>query len=127
MTRVLIVDDSKVILRELETFFTTEMGMEVVGTGSDGITGVALYRQHHPDLVTMDLTMPNKDGIEALREILTIDPAARVIVISAMRDKDKILFALSQGAKAFIKKPLLLANRDFVQQIKEDIARTLAA
>ena len=127
MPSVVIVDDSMLIRRELTRFLEAELGFTVLATGSDGIEGVELYKKHKPDLVTMDITMPNMDGIEALKQILAFDPKAKVMIVSAIKDNEKILQALDVGAKCYIKKPLQLKQLDFVQQLKDDITQTLAA
>src|SRR5690606_14983933 len=80
-------------------------GFEVVGEAANGQEAVELYVRLKPDLVTMDITMPVMDGIQAIREIMKIDPNAKIIVCSAMGQKPMVIEALSAGAKDFLVKP----------------------
>ena len=80
-------------------------GYQVVGEAADGEEAIALYRELQPDLVTMDITMPKMDGITAIKEIMRIDPQAKIIVCSAMGQKPMVIEALSAGAKDFLVKP----------------------
>lgn len=102
--RVLIVDDALFMRNMLKDVFL-KAGYEVVGEAADGIEAVEQYRLLRPDLVTMDIVMPRKSGIEALQEICLEDPAARVIMCSAMGQESLILEAVQAGAKDFIVKP----------------------
>jgi two-component system, chemotaxis family, chemotaxis protein CheY len=119
---VVIVDDSKFIVMMLQDFFQEVMGYEVLATGCNGIQAVDLYRKHKPDLLTLDLTMPIKDGQTALVEILGEFPAARVMVISAL-DDSTLLECVKMGAKAYMEKPLQLEDeeyrRDFLETLEE--------
>ena len=105
--RVLIVDDSMFITKQLSQYLTSE-GFDVVGTAEDGEDAVETYKELSPniDLVTMDITMPKMDGVSALENILSFDPAARVIMISALGKQDLVKKALLLGAKNYIVKPL---------------------
>jgi two-component system chemotaxis response regulator CheY len=80
-------------------------GYEVVGEAGDGKEAVELYKELKPDMVTMDITMPRMDGITAIKEIMKIDPNAKIIVCSAMGQKPMVIEALSAGAKDFLVKP----------------------
>jgi two-component system chemotaxis response regulator CheY len=120
--RVVIVDDSQFIIKTLTEFFTEKMNYKVVGTGRDGNEAIALYRQHLPDLLTLDVTMPNKDGYDATRELIAEFPTANILVISALHG-DYILDCLTAGAKGYIKKPLKFHEPLFV----EDFQQTLSA
>ncbi len=80
-------------------------GYEVVGEAENGADAVEKYAQLRPDVVTMDITMPQMDGISAIREIMKIDPGARIIVVSAMGQKPMVIEALNAGAKDFLVKP----------------------
>ncbi len=104
---VLIVDDSLFVTKQLSQILNSE-GFEVIGIAADGEAGVAKYKELHPqvDLVTMDVTMPNLDGISALTQILAFDPKARVVMISALGKQDLVKDALLKGAKNYIVKPL---------------------
>ncbi len=101
---VLVVDDTAFMRMTLKNMLEKN-GYEVVGEGEDGAKGVDLYKQLKPSLVTMDITMPNMDGITAIKEILSFDPNAKVIVVSAMGQKSLVIEALNAGAKDFVVKP----------------------
>lgn len=101
---VLIVDDAefmRVMLRDI----LEDMGLTVVGEGADGREAVAQYAKLRPDLVLLDITMPQADGLEALTQILAADPAAQVVMITALGQKQQVLSAIKAGARDFIIKP----------------------
>ena len=101
---VVIVDDSKLsrkVLREM----LEEEGYAVIAEATDGEEGIAAYLQFKPDIVTMDITMPNMNGMESLKEILYMDKHAKVVMISAAGQQKKIIEALKIGAQRFITKP----------------------
>ncbi len=102
--RILIVDDMVFIRASLKKILESA-GYEVVGEAQDGEEGVVQYKKLLPDLVTLDLTMPKKDGLQALEEIKKINPSAKVIMISAMGQQKNVLKAIQIGAKNFIVKP----------------------
>ena len=102
--RVLIVDDALFMRNMLRNIFL-ESGFEVVGEAQNGNEAVEKYGDLGPDLVTMDIVMPEKNGIEALKEILASDPEARVVICSALGQDTLIMEALEAGAKDFIVKP----------------------
>lgn len=104
MAKILIADDSTVMRRSL-SLILTKGRHSVVGQATDGDQAYTLYCQLKPDLVTMDITMPGMDGIEALQKILKYDPAANIIMISALDQKKMILEALECGAKHYLVKP----------------------
>lgn len=105
--RVLLVDDSIFIAKQLNQILTSE-GYEVINTAQDGIQAVEMYKEASPrvDLVTMDITMPNMDGITALEKIMEFDKNAKVVMISALGKEDLVKKALLTGAKSYIVKPL---------------------
>lgn len=105
MASVMIVDDS-LLTRALLKDILTSLGHSVIGEAADGVEAIDMYMEMGPDLVTMDIHMPNLDGIAALRRILELDPTARIIVASAFGQPDTIKEAISLGAKDFIIKPL---------------------
>ncbi len=101
---VLIVDDLtfiKIVLRDI----LEKSGFRVVGEASNGAQAIALYQERRPDVVLMDITMPGMDGLTALKKIKEIDPAARVIICSALGQQRLIVQAIQLGAKDFIVKP----------------------
>lgn len=101
---VLIVDDAA-FMRMMIKDILTKNGYEVVAEANDGVQAVDMYKEHKPDLVTMDITMPEMDGIAALKEIRKHDPEARVIMCSAMGQQAMVIDAIQAGAKDFIVKP----------------------
>ncbi len=105
MPRILVVDDSAVMRRNL-VFSLTRAGHEVVAEGSDGGQAYQLYKKHSPDLVTMDITMPEVNGIEAVRLIIKDFPDAKIVMVSALDQKQMVLEALKCGAKHYIIKPI---------------------
>ena len=104
MARVLIVDDA-LFMRNMLSKILSEAGHEVVGQAADGVEAVQQFTALRPDVVTLDITMPEKDGITALKEIVDADPGARVIMCSALGQESKVLESIQSGAKNFIVKP----------------------
>ena len=102
--RVLIVDDARII-RALIKNALTLAGYEVVGEAQSGQEAVYLFGQLKPDLVTMDLIMPDMQGMEAIKRIISIDPKARIIVVSSLGQKLLAQDAIEAGAQAFLAKP----------------------
>ena len=101
---VVVVDDSKLSRKILRNMLEEE-GYAVVAEATDGEEAISAYLQYKPDVMTMDITMPNMNGIESIREILSIDPGAKIIMISAAGQQKKIIEALKLGARRFITKP----------------------
>ncbi len=104
MARILVADDAsfmRMMIREI----VEEDGFEVVGEASDGIEAVEQYRILQPDLVTMDIVMPRRSGIDAVRGIVEIDPGACVVMCSALGQESLVREALAAGARDFIVKP----------------------
>lgn len=104
MTKVLIVDDAS-FMRMMIKDILQKNGFEVIGEAANGIEAVNLYKKEKPDVVTMDITMPDMDGIEAVKEIRAFDPDAKVIMCSAMGQQSMVMDAIKSGAKDFIVKP----------------------
>jgi two-component system, chemotaxis family, chemotaxis protein CheY len=123
--RVVIVDDSATLARQLKAFLEDQMGCEVVATGSDGVQALELYRGHRPDLITLDITMPRKDGQAALVEILEEFPDANVMMISAIRGPE-MAKCLMAGAKAYMEKPLLFGDPRYVADFKASLDEVFA-
>ena len=126
MPKVAIVDDALLIRIQMKKFFEDIMNFEVVGQGADGNDAIRVYKEKKPDLMTLDLTMPNKSGVEAIREIMQDNPEARILVVSAIKEASMITEALHLGAKGFVNKPLQFSSEEFVESFKEDIADALA-
>ncbi|GAP62951.1 two-component system, chemotaxis family, response regulator CheY [Ardenticatena maritima] len=103
MPTVLVVDDAQFVRKRLQKILS-EAGFDVLEAG-DGQEAVDVYRQYHPDVVLLDITMPKLDGMEALRLIREYDPNARVVMLSALGQQAIILEALRRGARDFIVKP----------------------
>ncbi|MCS7172068.1 MAG: response regulator [Armatimonadetes bacterium] len=102
--RVLVVDDAafmRAMLREV----LTNSGFQVVGEASNGLEAIERYEETKPDVVTMDITMPEMDGVRAVREILRRDPAARIVMVSAMGQQALVVEAIQAGARDFVVKP----------------------
>lgn len=101
---ILVVDDSKMSRMVLKKLLE-ENGYHVIAEAANGIEAIDMFKEFHPDLVTLDITMPKMDGIEALKNILEADSTAKVIMITAAGQQSKVLDALKYGAKQFITKP----------------------
>lgn len=104
MKKVLIVDDSKTSRKILKNIFE-DNNYEVVGEAVNGQEGLDKYQELHPDLVTLDITMPVMDGIETLAKLKEMDPAAKVVMITAAGQKNKMVEAVRLGAEDFVTKP----------------------
>jgi two-component system, chemotaxis family, chemotaxis protein CheY len=117
---VIIIDDSKYIIGLLERFFIDQLHFKVVATAPDGTNALDLYRKFKPDLLTLDLSMPNKHGKDVLKELLNEDPVANVLIISAVRG-ETIMECLSMGAKGYIEKPLRFSDADFTSDFIETV------
>ena len=104
MARVLVVDDAA-FMRKMVSDALAKGGHEVVGEAGNGAEAVARFQELKPDLMTLDITMPEKDGLTALAEIVAADPSARVVMCSALGQEAKVLEAIKLGAKDFVVKP----------------------
>ncbi|GGH82198.1 two-component system chemotaxis response regulator CheY [Pullulanibacillus pueri] len=102
--RILVVDDAA-FMRMMIKDILVKNGFEVVGEASNGQEAIEKYKEHQPDLVLMDITMPEVDGITSLKEIKKIDPQAKIIMCSAMGQQAMVIDAIQAGAKDFIVKP----------------------
>ena len=101
---ILIVDDAA-FMRMMIKDILSKNGYTVAGEAENGVKAVEKYNEVKPDLVLMDITMPEKDGIQALKEIKAIDPKAQVIMCSAMGQQAMVIESIQAGAKDFIVKP----------------------
>ena len=105
MPRTLLVTDDAIIIREIIKDIAKSAGWEVVGEATNGQEAVERYAELRPDACTLDLVMPEYDGLYALREIIRFDPDARVAVVSALDQKKVLVDALRAGAADFVVKP----------------------
>lgn len=116
MTTVLIVDDASFMRGSLK-FIVENAGHKVVGTAKDGREALELYKKLKPDLVTLDVLMDEMDGFTALKAIRDIDPAAKVIMVTALGQEEKQAEARKLGAVGYIRKPFTL------EEISEEMER----
>lgn len=119
---LMVVDDSQVFRSRITRLAgdTRLGGLRVVAQAENGRVAVALARQHRPDLVTMDLTMPEMDGPACLEVLRTVLPGARILVVSALGDRATALRALSRGAHGFLLKPF--SDEQMVESLQELMA-----
>ncbi|WP_064093588.1 response regulator [Rossellomorea aquimaris] len=118
MATILVVDDAKFMRMTLGNMLTSS-GHEVIGEAENGRVAIEKYRELQPDLVTMDITMPEVNGLEAVKSILVEHPHAKIIMCSAMGQQKVVVEAIEAGAKDFIVKPF-----DEVR-VEESIKRVL--
>jgi len=104
MARILVADDASFMRQMIREIVEAE-GHEVVAEASDGIEAIDQFKNHHPDVVTMDIVMPRRSGIDAVKGILEFDPTARVVMCSALGQETLVTEALQAGAQDFIVKP----------------------
>ncbi|MHB8140836.1 MAG: response regulator [Vulcanimicrobiaceae bacterium] len=102
--KILIVDDA-VVMRMMIKGILAKNGFDVVGEAQNGVEAVDKYKQLQPDLVTMDMVMPEMDGITAVRQIMAVDPNAKIIMCTSMGQQALVVEAIQAGAKSFITKP----------------------
>lgn len=104
MARVLVVDDAA-FMRKMLTDALSSGGHEVVGEAGNGVEAIQRFQELRPEVVTLDITMPEKDGLATLEEIIAIDPSAKVVMCSALGQESKVLESIKLGAKDFVVKP----------------------
>ncbi|WP_028058562.1 response regulator [Candidatus Solirubrobacter pratensis] len=119
MARILVVDDAA-FMRKMVSDVLTQGGHEVVGEAGNGQEAIARFHELKPELTTLDITMPEKDGLSALKEIVQLDPGARVIMCSALGQESKVLESIKLGAKDFVVKPFQ------ADRVLEAVAKALA-
>ncbi|NDG85354.1 MAG: response regulator [Proteobacteria bacterium] len=120
---VLIVDDVSYVRKTLKQILTAR-GLKVVGEAENGEEAIRLYQETKPDLVTMDLAMPVLNGVDATREIIKLDPEARIIVLSAMMQENLVADAIMAGAKDYIIKPF---QTDEVMKVMNQVSMVEAS
>jgi two-component system, chemotaxis family, chemotaxis protein CheY len=104
MKKVLIVDDAAFMRLSIRNILEKN-GFEVIGEAENGAVAVSKYKELKPDIVTMDITMPEMTGIEALKLIMEFDVSANVVMLSAMGQQNMVMEAIMVGAKTFVVKP----------------------
>ena len=105
----LIVDDSK-YAREGISKFLNKLKHEIIAEAEDGLAAIEVYKECNPDIVTMDFEMPNMRGLDAAKEILSMNPEAKIIIITSIVDKKDILYAQKVGVKKILIKPISLKD-----------------
>ncbi len=105
MAHTVLVCDDAIFMRTMISDILVQAGFEVVGEAETGVQAVQRYRELNPDLVTMDIVMPDMGGIEAVREICRADPDAKILMCSAMGQQALVVEAIQAGAKDFVVKP----------------------
>ena len=117
--KILVVDDAQFTRNMLKKIINkTEIG-EVIAEARNGVEAVSLYQELKPDLVTMDLVMPEQGGIETTEKILSFDPEAIIVIVSALGQEALVLEAAKKGAKDFIQKPF---KADQIEDVLERVA-----
>lgn len=104
MAKILIVDDSRTSRKILRTILENA-GHEVIGEAVDGVDGVNKFQELSPEITTLDITMPNMDGLEALKEIKKMNADAKIIMVTAAGQQNKMVEAIKSGASEFVTKP----------------------
>ncbi len=115
----MVVDDSQMIRNQVERVLRSEE-FDFCGSAKDGEEAVREFAELKPQIVTMDLTMPRMDGIQAIKEMMAIDPQVRILVVSALMDTDTALEALELGAYGFLCKPF--TDYDLIAAVEELIS-----
>lgn len=105
MAHTVLICDDAIFMRTMLSDILTKAGYEVVGEAETGLQAIERYRELKPDLVTMDIVMPDMGGIEAVKEIVKEDPSARILMCSAMGQQALVVEAIQAGAKDFVVKP----------------------
>ncbi len=105
MSHTVLVCDDAIFMRTMIADILQQSGFEVIGEAETGVQAIEKYQQLQPDLVTMDIVMPDMGGIDAVREITKLDPNARILMCSAMGQQALVVEAIQAGAKDFVVKP----------------------
>ncbi len=118
MTKTLLVTDDAMIIREIIKDLAATAGWDVVGEAANGQEAIDRYRELHPDAVTLDLVMPEHDGLHALHGIMDFDPQAKVLIVSALEQRSVLKTAFKAGAADFVAKPFDKQNlRESLEQL----------
>jgi len=118
--RVLVVDDAMFMRSMIKDILNNSGKFNVVGEASNGVEAVEVYKNTKPDLVTMDIVMPVMDGIEATKEILKINPSAKIVMVSALGQEPLVIESIAAGARDFIVKPF---SPEKVLKVLEQVAK----
>ena len=119
--KILIVDDSAVSRRQIERMLSS---LEIeVKTASNGVEAMVIFKQFKPDFVTMDLTMPDMGGLECVQKMIGLNPQSKILVISALGDKESAVDAVDFGARGFLLKPVTAERLEI--EIREILAEEL--
>lgn len=113
--KILIVDDSGVVRKIIESL-VKDFNLNIVGTASNGKEALEIFKVHKPHLVTLDITMPEMDGLECLTKMKQIHKDSKILIISALKDKETAMKAIKLGASGFISKPFI--GEDIKLEIK---------
>jgi two-component system chemotaxis response regulator CheY len=105
LSQTVLVCDDAIFMRTMVGDILTQAGFEIIGEAETGVQAVEKYQQLKPDLVTMDIVMPDMGGIDAVREICKLDPQAKILMCSAMGQQALVVEAIQAGAKDFVVKP----------------------
>lgn len=119
--KILVVDDSSIIRKIIQNSINGDQ-YEIAGVASNGLSALEIFKEKSPQIVTLDITMPEMDGISVLEQMIKIDPNVKVIIISALSDKATGIIAIKKGAKSFIPKPFTAED---VQKTIHKLAETL--
>jgi NarL family two-component system response regulator LiaR len=115
--RVLVVDDHTVVRDGLIALLSAEPGMEIVGSGSDGVEAVSLTKQLKPDVILLDLVMPRMDGVQAIQEIKHDSPEARILVLTSFAENHQVFSAIKSGAIGYLMKDT--SSEELIQAIRD--------
>jgi two-component system chemotaxis response regulator CheY len=105
MSQTVLICDDAIFMRTMIGDILSQAGFQIVGEAGTGVQAVEKYRELKPDLVTMDIVMPDMGGIDAVREIVSEDPSARILMCSAMGQQALVIEAIQAGARDFVVKP----------------------
>lgn len=123
MNRLMIVDDALIMRMKIREI-ATRAGWNVVAEAPNGVEALRLFNEHQPDLVTLDMVMPEMDGLQTLKAIRQVCPEARVVMVSAVNQKEKLRECIAEGAMDFVVKPF---NPDELQSFFKRCCQDLEA
>lgn len=106
---ILISDDSVLARKQLKDILKSQ-GCNCFWEATNGQEAIDLYKEHHPSIVFLDIVMPIKDGISAVKEIIAFDPDAYIVIVSSVGTREQLMSAIQEGARDFVQKPILASN-----------------